>query len=93
MVKPERDHRRDVSEAYEKTLRDIATIVPFDIRAARNYARIRATSVRKIDPADAVQLACAASAQVELFLTNDSHLDGLRVEGIHFVTTVKKAPL
>ena len=93
MVKPERERRPDISNAYEKTLRESATIVPFDLRSARNYARIRANPTRKIAPADAIQLACAATAQVDLFLINDALLDGFRIEGIHFVTTLKKAPL
>ena len=93
MVKPERERRPDISNAYEKTLRESATIVPFDLRSARNYARIRSNPTRKIAPADAIQLACAATAQVDLFLTNDAQLDGFRIEGIHFVTTLKKAPL
>jgi len=58
-------------------------ILSFDPAAADHYARIRAQWALR--PADAVQLACAAEAQVDLFLTNDQHLGRVRVPGIQFI--------
>ena len=63
----------------------------FDTAAARAYAAVR------VDPgikgADAVQLACAAAAQVDLFITNDERLSGRAVAGIQFIVSLARAPL
>jgi len=32
-------------------------------------------------------------AGVDLFLTNDIRLHGLHIDGIHFITSVERAPL
>ena len=58
-------------------------LLPFDTAAAEHYADIRARHRTK--PADSVHLACAASAGVDLFLTNDSELARLDVPGIQFI--------
>jgi uncharacterized protein len=80
------------SQEYEAAIQSCAVILPFDAAAARNYARIR-SQPRKIAPPDAIQLACAASAGVDLFLTNDLRLHGVHVDGIQFITSVDRAPL
>lgn len=59
-------------------------ILPFDAGTAEHYARIRCD--RTIPPADAIQLACAAAAGVDLFLTNDRRLHGKVIEGIQFIS-------
>jgi predicted nucleic acid-binding protein len=46
-----------------------------------------------IRPPDAIQLACAAEAGIDLFITNDDRLSKKAVRGIHFVTSLKNAPL
>jgi len=79
-------------QEYEAAIKANATILAFDIGASRSYARIR-SQPRKIAPPDAIQLACAASAGVDLFLTNDTRLHGLHVDGIQFITSVDRAPL
>ncbi|MBI4874980.1 MAG: PIN domain-containing protein [Acidobacteria bacterium] len=58
-------------------------ILPFDTGAAERYARIRCD--RTVAPADAIQLACAAQAGVDLFLTNDHRLSRKSVAGIQFI--------
>jgi predicted nucleic acid-binding protein len=58
-------------------------IIPFGDEAADHFARIR--SDRSIAPADAIQLACAAQAQVDLFLTNDLRLARKIIPGIQFI--------
>jgi uncharacterized protein len=58
-------------------------ILPFTLETADHYARIRATN--KVAPADAIHLASAAAAGVDLFLTNDRSLKGMIVPGIQFV--------
>ena len=58
-------------------------ILSFDGAAAERYADIRARHRTK--PADSIHLACAASAGVDLFLTNDVDLARLHVPGIRFI--------
>lgn len=79
-------------QEYEAAIIGNAIILPFDVPASRKYANIR-SQPRKITPPDAIQLACAAAAGVDLFLTNDSRLHGLHVDGIQFITSVDRAPL
>lgn len=64
----------------------VSEVVPFTLEAANHYARIRGTL--NIAPADAVHLACAASAATDLFLTNDKALIGKAIAGIHFIAGV-----
>lgn len=66
-----------------------ATILTFDVKAARTFAAIRRD--RTIRPPDAIQLACAAQANVDLFITNDDRLSHKVVPGIQFVTSLDKA--
>jgi predicted nucleic acid-binding protein len=58
-------------------------ILPFADEAVEQYARVRAGL--GVSPADAIHLACAAQAGVDLFLTNDSELVGQIVPGIQFI--------
>ncbi|HEX4064811.1 MAG TPA: PIN domain-containing protein [Acidobacteriaceae bacterium] len=93
LVKPSSAGDDDLCQQYEDAIRSTAIVVDFDIAVARQYAKLRARQSRKIAPPDAIQLACAAAARVDLFLTNDTRLHDLRVEGIHFITSVERAPL
>jgi len=67
------------------------TVSSFDLGAAEAYGRIRQD--RTIQPADAIQLACAASAEVDLFVTNDDRLSQKNIEGIQFITSLSRAPI
>ena len=49
-------------------------------------------SRERIRPADAIQLACAAAAKTDLFVTNDNRLAGVVVPGITFVTGIERIP-
>lgn len=93
LVKPSSDGDDELCRQYEDAIRKTAIVVDFDVAVARRYAGLRAQQARKIAPPDAIQLACAATARVDLFLTNDRRLHDLRVEGIHFITSVERAPL
>ena len=53
----------------------------------------RLRSDRGLRPPDAILLACAGAARVDLFITNDERLQSKRVEGIHFLTSLRGAPL
>ena len=89
---PQRNGNTQLLRQYEEAIRSTAIVVNFDLPAARAYARLR-SEPRKIAPPDAIQLACAASAGVDLFLTNDTRLHSVRLDGIHFITSVDRAPL
>ena len=57
---------------YTQAMETAAAILSFDQAAARAFAEIRRD--RSIRPPDAIQLACAAAAGTDLFLTNDRRL-------------------
>ena len=58
-------------------------IIPFTEETSEHFARIRAD--RTIRQPDAIQLACAAQARVDLFLTNDRRLARKTIPGIQFI--------
>ena len=65
-------------------------LIAFEVEAATRYAEIRSRA--GIRPADAIQLACAAAARTDLFVTNDNRLSGVVVSGITFVTGIERIP-
>jgi uncharacterized protein len=70
------------------------SILPFTLETAEQFALIR--SWTGASPSDAIHLAAAAEAQVDVFLTNDSDLLSLRIPGIPLIsdldpTTLKNA--
>jgi predicted nucleic acid-binding protein len=65
-------------------------LIGFEVEAAKRYAEIRSRA--RIRPADAIQLACAASARTDLFVTNDTRLSSVVVSGITFVTGIERMP-
>jgi len=65
-------------------------LIAFEAEAAKRYAAIRARE--RIRPADAIQLACAAAAGADLFVTNDSRLSGLVISGVTFITGIDRIP-
>ena len=91
LVKPMEMGREDLQHTYEEALTTAAVVVPFDERAAVAYARVRKD--RSIRPPDAIQLACASHAGVDLFITNDDRLSQKVVLGIHFVCSLQHAPI
>lgn len=58
-------------------------LLPFTSATADGYARIRARN--RVAPADAIHLATASAAGVDLFLTNDRRLHGLLIPGVDFI--------
>lgn len=93
LARPMQERDMDRCDRYENAIRSNAIISTFDVAAARNFAKIRSQQPRKIRPPDAIQLACAATAGIDLFLTNDESLHDIRVDGIHFITSIDRAPL
>ena len=91
LVKPMEKDAQQLREKYEAALRAVALLIPFDANAARRYAAIRAD--RSIRAPDAIQLACAAREEVDLFITNDVRLAGKKVVGIQFIVPLEAAYL
>ncbi|HLW88215.1 MAG TPA: PIN domain-containing protein [Terriglobales bacterium] len=91
LIKPTQAGDAERCRRYERAISSAATVVAFDIRAARYYASIKTS--RAIKAPDAVQLACAASAGVDLFITNDDRLQGKIVPGIQFIVPLNRVPI
>jgi predicted nucleic acid-binding protein len=91
LVKPTREDSPEEVREYEAVLRSSAIILPFDIDAARHYAHLRRH--RSLKAPDVIQLACAAAANVDLFITNDNRLQQLHVTGIQFIVPIDRVPL
>ena len=89
LVKPLEAGNVTLAARYEDAIVRSATLLPFTREAARRYAEIRQD--RTVRAPDAVQLACASQARVDLFITNDDRLAHKRVPGIQFVQSVGRA--
>ena len=66
-------------------------LLDFNAAAAELFAHIRQHPT--IKPADAVQLACAGAAGVDLFITNDDRLSRYDIPGVGFITSLTRSPL
>lgn len=89
LVKPMETKNAALVERYTSAIEATATVVPFAAEASPLYARIRLD--RSIRPPDAIQLACAAAAEIDLFVTNDERLSRKTVPGIEFITSLERA--
>jgi predicted nucleic acid-binding protein len=89
LVKPLERGDEELRQRYERALADAVQLVPFDRDAARRYADIRQD--RAIRAPDALQLACAAAARVDIFITNDDRLSRSTVPGIQFIVSLERA--
>lgn len=90
LVKPSQFGEHVLRE-YDTAIRQLATVLPFDAASAPRFAAIRAD--RAIKAPDAIQLACAAAAGVDLFITNDDRLSRKHVPGVKFITSLERAYL
>lgn len=91
LVKPMEQKNLHLCSQYEGAITSAALVLPFDIKATKIYASLR--SDRTLRPPDAIQLACAASAQVDLFITNDGRLQKRQVPGIQFIVSLDRVPI
>jgi uncharacterized protein len=91
LVKPIERGESQLYRKYEVVIAETSLVIPFDLKAARRYAALRCD--RSLRAPDAIQLACAASAGVDLFITNDARLQNRKVEGIEFIIPLERAPL
>ncbi len=92
LVKPLSRGDRALAKQYRELFASPqVTVSTFDLDAAEAYAIIRQD--RTITPPDAIQLACAAAAQVDLFITNDTRLRRKNIPGIKFISSLAEAPI
>jgi predicted nucleic acid-binding protein len=92
LVKPMETGRREIAERYLAFFRHPAVaVIPFELETSSRYAAIRGD--RSVRPADAIHLACAACAGIDLFITNDDRLSRKVVSGISFLCALDHAPL
>lgn len=92
LVGPERTGNRPVYDAINEWLtgRDV-DLIPWDAGVAYQYAAIRAAN--RVKPPDAIHLASAASANTDLFITNDQALRRLTIDGIKFIDDLRTTVL
>jgi uncharacterized protein len=91
LVKPMELGNTELCAQYEEAITATSVLLPFDLRAAKIYASLRRD--RALRAPDAIQLACAAAAGLDLFITNDGRLQGKTVPGIQFIVALDQAPL
>jgi predicted nucleic acid-binding protein len=91
LVKPMERGDTELCAQYERAITGTSLLLPFDLQAAKIYASLRQD--RTVRPPDAIQLACAAAAGSDLFITNDRRLQGRTVPGIQFIAALDQAPL
>ena len=91
LVKPLEAGDETLARRYEQAITAAATVIPFDPPAAYAFATVRRD--RTIRPPDAIQLACASVAGVDMFITNDRRLNRKVIPGIHFIQSLATAAL
>lgn len=72
-----------VEELKEYFESDEIEVIPFTLRTAEAYSRIRAEN--SVLPADAIHLASASDTRADLFFTNDIKIQKLNIPGISFI--------
>jgi len=87
LVKPLEKEDDDLRMRYLQAITQQSRLLSFDAATALRYAEIRRD--RRIKPPDAIQLACAAQAQTNLFVTNDDRLNNKKIAGIDFIVSIQ----
>ncbi|HUN84497.1 MAG TPA: PIN domain-containing protein [Terracidiphilus sp.] len=91
LVAPLRNGDFTLAQRYRQIFRGKGiSVLPFTEPAAEVFARLRIGSIK---PPDAIQMATAATAGCDLFLTNDDRLLGQIIPGIQFITSFDRAPI
>lgn len=80
LVHPARRQAEVVFRDYARLIREMGCLA-FGPDEAERFAGIRA-AYPALRPPDVIQLACAAQAGVEWFVTNDGRLSQVKVDGI-----------
>jgi predicted nucleic acid-binding protein len=89
-VKGLKNEQPQLAATFRQRVLATSQIVNFDAATADAFAYIR--SATKIKGADAIQLACAMTAGVDFFITNDLQLQKLRLPGIGQITSAQLMP-
>ncbi len=76
-------HQQQAQQLRKYFDSDALTLLPFTAETADRYARLRAD--QKVSPPDAIHLATAATADVDLYFTNDRALKKFSISGIKFI--------
>ena len=84
-VKALTDLRPQLAADLKRRVLETSQIVSFDAPAGDAFAHIRTTT--NVKGADAVHLACAMTAGVDFFITNDTGLHKLKLLGIGEITS------
>ena len=90
LVKPLAQGDYGLAAAFQKGIAASSALIAFDDKAAWTYVRLRRD--RSLRAPDAIQLACAATAGVDLFITNDTRLHSKQVAGIQFIVPLDRVP-
>ncbi len=90
LVKPLREGNTKLAKEYQSAVPSAATLLTFDAAAASVYGKLRCDPGLRAP--DAMQLACAATFGVDLFVTNDSRLFTRNVDGIQFIVPLDRIP-
>jgi predicted nucleic acid-binding protein len=90
LVKPRERQDLDLCKEYERAITATALVLTFDLHAARRFSELRLN--RTLRAPDAIQLSCAATVDTDLFVTNDSRLSGIRIDGVQFIVSLDRIP-
>jgi uncharacterized protein len=91
LVKPTVAGNTQLCRKYEAAISRAALLIPLDAGVAKTYASIRGD--RSLKAPDAIQLASAANAGTDLFVTNDGRLQGKHIPGIQFIVPLDRVPI
>lgn len=91
LVKPFEMRNYELVARYRQILSKTCTLIPFDQEESVCYVEMRLD--RSIRAPDAIQLSCAASAHIDLFITNDERLTHKSVPEIQFIASLANSPL
>jgi len=91
LVKPIQNGDAKAVAYYRKLIATTAAVIPFEEKAALAYARLRADG--SLRPPDTIQLACAAAAGTDLFITNEARLHSKQIPGIQFIVPLDRLPI
>ena len=91
LVKPIQNGDAKAVAYYQKLIATTAAVIPFEEKAALAYARLRADG--SLRPPDTIQLACAAAAGTDLFITNEARLHSKQIPGIQFIVPLDRLPI
>ncbi len=91
LVKPIQSGDAKAVAYYQNLIATTAMVIPFAEKAAIVYARLRAD--RSLRAPDTIQLACAAAAGTDLFITNEARLHSMQIPGIQFIVPLDRVPI